>query len=473
MTARTPQSSKLRARVNVAFRLIDDPDGDLILLEDVPCSSLDVERNRPGEADTASVTLTRDALPFDLRVIADKSMFCELWLYEEHQREQPRRGGPGHFYGVVDDVSRDRYTLDTQLACRDLTAIPLGAMMSEEAVKAFEIERSATVRQIVDTLLRQIPGTQRWRTESRTSASSSPALPVLKPVDYTSREAWRSPRVDLSRAKAHLGDIVPAERLSVWSAIANVCARAGIVPEVTVDRDGSPTVLLVDGSDLQTSDVLRPFRRGDRRWRVLVDGDGIASLRERLDLAGGDVRPDFVEVGSTLPDSGVALRARWPQASQSPDDKKDHGLFQFVAGVTSEAALRRIARAGYEALSHNQFRVELVVPEPWSAGGGPEDPDLLDLGYGAALEIQTPAFEAFASVRTPLQILSDRGLDEALAGRVLSAHRRMSALSLLFQVVDVRHSWSATSYRCSIGLRQFLGRESARVIGPVSRGPIG
>lgn len=460
LAPRQAQASRLQARVDVFFRLIDDSNGQLLGLQDVPCTQVDIVRNRPSECDTASITLAGDALPFDLRVIADKSMFASVWLYEGMEPGQCRDGAPGQFFGVVDDVARVRGELAVSLSCRDMTAIPLQAMMPEGMVKAFQIAVSASVETVVEALLAQIPGTYRWTVESYTTAAyASPSLTPLtiKPVK-SRRGSSAKPAPGL-----HLSDIVSAERLSVWSAITNVCARAGVVPEVRFGANGHPVVILVDSSALNTSDVLRPFDRGGRNWRVFVEGE-VLQISEKLDLADTEGRPDFVEVGSVLP-GGRRLAARWPQAASVPGAKpeKEHGLFQFVAGVSSEATLRDLAKAGYESLAHNQYKIELTLSEPWSAGGGPTDPDLLDLGYGAAAELVSGSFGRLAAVHDP-----------HIAARIQAAQDRLGSLALLFQCAEVKHSWSnAPGYRCTIGIRQFLGRESLPVVrrgAPESRG---
>lgn len=453
---RQPQASKLRARVDVAFRLITAPDGELVEIPNVPCSAVDWTRNAPGMADTCTVTLPGDALPFDLRIIADKSMFASVWLYEQDAPDFTL-GGPGHFFGVVDDAKRDRYGLQrVTLSCRDLTAVPLGAKMREEAVKAFEVIPGAALEDVVGQLLYQIPGTFRWLVESRTVAGVQPLVPLVQP-----KRAKKGSTTKV--AKTSLGDIVGAEGMTVWTAIGNLCARAGAVPEVMMGADGNPVVVLVGASDLQTSDVLRPFQRSGRTWRVFVDGDGISTLRESLDLAQGEQRPDFVQVASRAPGAARSISARWPEASGSKDDKSDSGLFQWVDDIESVDVLKRMARAGYESLAHNQYTIELAVKEPWSAGGGPRAADLLDLGFGAAIEIQQPAFDAATAGLTAQAVLERRGVSADLAAKVAAAQQRIGALSLLFQCAEVQHSWSAADYTCTIRLRQFLGRESAPI----------
>lgn len=454
MIRTTAQASRVRARVDVAFRLITDPDGELIELEDRACTSFDWLRNAPSVADEATFTLAADALPFNPEIIATKSLFVSAWLYEEgHAR---RIGGPGHFFGVVDDLKIDEHTREVTLSCRDMTAVPLQAFMPGDLVKTFEI--GGSIEDVVEDLLRQIPGTQRWTVESYSTASDAPVSyePLAIKPEKRKKGGRSAPKHD---TKPVLADVLTAEKVSVWTAICGVCARAGIVPEVVM-REAGPAVVLVDAHDLHTSDVLRPFSRGNRKWRVFVDHDGLLEHKKHLDLAGGGSRPDYLEVG-TIDAQGVRIAARWPPVGAS-DEKRERGEFQFVAGA-SEAEILSLARAGWEALSHNQVRAELVVSESWSAGGGPEDPDLLEFGYGAAVEVHQPT-------RT-----IDRTKYKAeFITRVAKAQERLGALGLLWQATEVKLSWGSKSpFRCAFGLRRFLGTETAPLIKRSDGSPVG
>lgn len=440
----------MQARCDVFFRLIDDPNSrELLGLEDRPVVSCDITRNRPSECDTASVTLAASALPFDLRVIADKSMFVSLWLFEHQEPNKCKDGDPGQFFGVVDDVSRPDAFGQVTLSCRDMTAIPLQAMLTETGVKAFDLGSGASIGTVVENLLRQIPGTYRWTVESYNTldtATKGVASLLIKPKKRTKGSKSSAP------AESVLAAVIGTEKVSIWSAIGSVCARVGIVPEVRFHRDGHPFVILVDASDLHNSDVLRPFDRGGRTWRVFVDGDGV-TMSEKIDLADTSDRPDFLEVGSALATGGL-ISARWPETSAA-DDKKDTGQFQFVEGVTSEKELQKLARAGYESLAHNQYRASLETSESWSAGGGPHDPDVLDMGYGAIVEVMRQGWthQAIMDATTP-----------QFAARIIAAQQRLGALQLLFQCAEVKHSFSQSGYRCEIGIRQFLGRESLPIL---------
>jgi hypothetical protein len=454
---RAPQASKLTARVDVFFRLISDPDGELWGLENIPWGSVRVTRNRPSECDTASVTLLGDALPFDLRVIAPKSMTVSIWLYEADDPGVCLDGAPGQFFGVVDSVERDRYSWQVQLTARDLTAVPIQAKVGDGFAAQFEIK--GPLDMLVEDLLRQIPGAQDWRVadylpERKILSADSLALnPALLPAAKKGKRG-AAPGVAKGRNKVYLSNLIGSEQVTVWGAITAICARVGVVAETRMGGDKNPYIVLVNGHELQSSDVLRRFERGNRRWRVFMDGDGIAALKERLEISDSSDRPDYVEVSSER--AGRAIFGRWPAVDRDKRSKAvdQNVLFQYAPGVESVETLQEMARTAYESLVANQFSVALTAPEPWSAGGGPSDPDLLTLGYGALVEIAMPGFEAFAHGKSTEDVLLARGVDAELARRLAEAHARIGALSLLFQVVQVDHSLSNGRYQCEVGLRQ-------------------
>lgn len=445
---RTAQASRLNGRVDLLFRLISDPDGQLVKLERVPFSSIEVVRNRPAECDTADVTLVSSALPFDLRVFAPQSVFVSIWLFEGDEPSVCVEGAPGHFFGVVDNLSRDRYEGSVKLAARDMTASPLQANLPEGFIKAFEAR--GLVSDVVLTLIREIPGTQKWSVVDLAGARPVPTEPLTKRPGAKGTKG--KPSTPATRRRTRLSDFVGETQVSVWSAVTSVCARAGVVPEVRMGAGGSPEVVLVDAMELQRGDVLRPFERGGRRWRVFVDGEGIARLSERLEVSASSDRPDFVEV-STLSTGGKRLAARWPETPSAKDKRDERGLFQYVPSVESVEALRDMARSAFDSLRANQFFLTLEATEPWSAGGGPDDPDLLSLGFGALVEVSMRNLEAVGEDRTVEEVLEARGVAPGFARLLAAAHQRIGVLSLLFQVVEVRHQLSK-GYRCVIELRQ-------------------
>ena len=471
---RQPRASRLSSRVDVYFRLIDDPDGDLLGISMLVPNKVSWERNRPGEADTMGLGLPGMVFPFDLGIIAPKSGFVSVWLFEHGTPEACLAGDRGHYFGVIDDIKRRRGRT-VSISSRDMTAIPLDAKMTEDGIKRFAIEAMSTLEDIVRALIHQVPGTFNWRVRSLCAEATKPGLvvpPIIVPGKQRKGSKAPAPPTVLSPGTVHLSDIVSTtQELSVWTAIANVCARHGVVPEVIVDQEG-PLIVLIDASDLQTTDVFRPFKgRGGKTTRVFVDGDGISEISETLTLTNGPKRPEFVQVDSYDPIRGVGVSARWPprtlttkkERKAAGEDSTEEGLQQFVRGLTSQVALTRMARAGWEALSHNGFEVDIDISEPWSAGGDPSDPDVLDMAYGCAIECAMPSFDQLAKqpgLDTPAKILRAQRVSEVLISRIIKASEKLGAMSLVFQTVRVRHEWAggtSPTYKASINARRFMG----------------
>ena len=94
-----------------------------------------------------------------------------------------------------------------------------------------------------------------------------------------------------------------------------------------------------------------------------------------------------------------------------------------------------------------------------TAGGGPASPDLLSLAYGAgAALVRRPG-------PTVARALARQHVDAATSARIVEAHEAIGDFGLLFQAVDVQHTWAPASYSCAINLRQFLGLGNFEAVG--------
>lgn len=468
-----PRSSRLSARVDLYLRFRGEPEDVpfLALCGFVP-GSVSWTRNRPNEADALDVEIAGDVLPFDPRAIADRGALLTCWLYEHQTPSACKPGDYGFFSGVVDDIKRDVTGNKWTFQCRDLTALALDHILTEKQLGSLRVQSFPRIEQLVQAVLATMPGTI-WRVQSY--AAETPVT-VAAPVVKASRRA-RAPTTTapptvtfLSAHKGRLGANSAQGKVSAWAAVCEACALAGLVPEVTVGADGVPVVGLYDASALQTSTVLRPFERGNRKWRLLVDGPDITTHSQHLSLSEHEGKPAFVRVSSADPRTGDCLTATWP-----PDaDPNGTGSLQNVDGVRSQAALQRLAKAAFEAFAHNAFELSVEASRPWSNGGSPDSPDLLSIGYGAAFEIGSAGFDSIKG--SPDAVLGRRLIDSSpeVRARILRATERIGSLNLLFQVFEVKHSWSggaSPSYSCALSLRQFLGSTALPIVGVDARVP--
>lgn len=472
-----PRSSRLSARVDLYLRFRGEPDTVPMLgLCGFTPTRVSWLRNRPAQADTLDVEIPGDVLPFDPRAIADRGARIEAWLFEHQTPSACKRGEPGHFSGVVDDIRKDVFGNTWSFQCRDTTAFAIDHRLTEEQLGVLRVQSFPRVEQLIQAVVSLMPGAN-WRVQSYASEGLAEAGQArsdgpgfLKPPKMKGGGKRKSASTgaasmvaSVSSHRGRLGGSAGQGQVSVWQAVCEACAMAGIVPEVTVNEAGNVEVGLYDASALQTSSVLRPFRRGNRAWRLLVEGRDMTTHEQHLSLTEREGRPAFVRVSSVEPVLGTEITAQWP-----PDASKNAvGSFQFVDGVSSVATLTRLAKAAWEAFAHNAFDLSITVPQPWSSGGGPDDPDLLGLGYGAAVEIGFSGLDKVGI--SPARALAARGVhDPEAARRILAATRKIGDLNLLFQCFEVKHEWSggsSPSYSCNVSLRQFLGSTAMPIVG--------
>lgn len=523
------RSSRIRARVDLTFRLRGEPDTkDPIKLTGYIPKGYEWQRNAPGTADTLTVTLDAEDLPFDLRIIEDQGMLVEGWLYEHEKPEQCYPGAPGYFAGIVDALERNQFDTTVSLEARDYTGFLLDREVTAAELNKFDALTVVSLESIVRRMVALNPGSAKWEIRALTTSAALPleAIGFVQPTKIEVRQALiqggkrvtqkvnsnkkvtvgvdsagnraetkatqRNAKVSVVSYRvptpaeilamriqfiAGLGSLnTDTKRVKLWQLITDVCARFGVVPEVDVSEAGVGRVTLVDAGALQTSDVFRPFARDKLTRRLFTVGENVATLNERLELAATDRRPDFVVVSSTDPEIGKTYRACWPPGSDTPrakvkGDRALNGVFQTIEGITNERHLLRLANKAFNALAHNQFTIVVSVDVPWSSGGGPWDPDLLDFGYGAALDL---AFQGFDRVGAdPTTILARRlGIRRDLAQRIADAGDRIGAMALAFQCVEVTHDWQGgedPTYQCSFTARQFLGTPDLPIIGDVPR----
>jgi len=469
-------SSHLQARLDLYLRLrtpraARDPQSALVklswpILQPVAATW---KRNAPGVADELEVTLRHEQVPFDLSIIEGAAV--DFWLFEHRDPSRCAKGDPGHVGGTVDAVRRSVIGDGTvTLTCRDWTGHALGTKISEQVLTELEFnpEKPPALVDVVRTLVSLLPGGETWRVTAIGQAgvtlvgAEPPAIRPGKPA-----KASKARRGRRNKLAPNIGQWVRPGQVSVWDAVSDVCVQHGVVPEVREVREGAEgrrEVVLVSAQELQTSTILRPFTRGRSAGaglpsrgavRLLREGVDVTALEETLEVASSERRPDFVEVATVDAVTGVRRSIRWPPPQLDPkgrpvDTGRSNGVFQTIDAVSSDAELGQLAKDAWQGLAHNQERLSVSVPHPWSAGGGPQDPDLLDLAYGAGMVVERRHVDVDAVLKT-------RGLDAPTRKLLADADQRVREASLLWQVTEVTHQWGPAEYACGISLRRFLG----------------
>jgi hypothetical protein len=288
--------------------------------------------------------------------------------------------------------------------------------------------------------------------------------------------------------------------LSTWDAIVRLCSLMGCLPEVTTWRDGSVGILIMAADEVHASTDLkgsfsRTIEGQEVRHRVFVDGEGVDLLNERRELEAG-AKVDFVELQASDPDTGRTRRSRFgklgpeegvdltdPQTRKGYERKgkrrvpygvtQGRGVFMIAHGITSQKHLDRLARTAWLSLTSGEFKLEIESKVPWSYLGDSNDPDLLACSSGAAIELRFKGLErtnvdervarSDNSKSHAQAYYEARRLDLA-AAKILGDATSHSNLPLVFQVSEVRHSYSGTGdgdYSCRLACQGFVGLDEA------------
>jgi len=457
-------SSRISARVDLAFRLRGQEDEPLINMTHIVPIDVTWSRNKPAEADTCDISISRSDLPFDPRIIAPRGGLVFVWLFEHGDIDACKYDDPGLFGGPIDEIKRSLEDGKISIRARDFTSILLDATLGEGVLAKIPVERALSLADVVRATVNSVSDIDTWQIEELTpSAGARVGSPAVRPRERSKSKTGRVSRAPKSILSARFKTMASVNakqgQVSAWDAVSAVCARMGVVPEVTIDRLGRPKIQLIAADELNTSAILRPFKRGNRPFRTLTVGGDVETLDDTIDLSPHEKRPDFVAVASIDRETGLSVAAEFPsRADRRRTDKSENGLYQTIEGIGTVEGCEKIARSAWESLSQNEFTMTIASPHPWSTGGSPDDPDLLDLGYGAALAVDYEGFEQLAN-RSPSDILRDQGLPAVIAARIARAQTELGRLSLLFLVVSVEHSWTGgnqPSYKCSISVRQAL-----------------
>lgn len=412
-------------------------------------------RNLPAVADTLSVTLTEESLPVDdlrglrgIRVIA--------WLYEHQQIDRCQLGDPGCFFGVVDEIGRGQIEGTLRLEARDMTSVALDAKVTPADLKKIDVTRYETLVELVRALL-ALAGAfaATWRVVPVSEAAGRSVYAGWQSSGLSSVRrggAKKKPAAVAQRRLTTLDTLAEGNETAVWDTVCQVCARLGVVPELALGRDGVPEVLLVDALDLQTSDALRPFERAGRLSRSLTVGESVGMLDESTRFTRSSDLPDVVVVQSLDHETKQITEAAWPPDPPKGVDKPRIS-YQVAEGVAGMGALQKLAASAWAATRARQVEIEVETWSPWTDGGSPRDPDLLDCGAGAALTLLWHPDEIHQR-RLRRQRLA---LDTQVLDRLEQAGRLQDPL---FQILELTHtvSWDdSPEYTCKMKLGAYLG----------------
>jgi len=275
------------------------------------------------------------------------------------------------------------------------------------------------------------------------------------------------------------------DKISLWDAITQFCFLVNAVPyfqgkKLMIRRAQS----LYERLNAGTPGHPTPFKDGKRRTvttaegkneialRRLVYGFDIDNFKMERKLCGTGKRPTILVV-SHDPGSkqrgykGRILEARWPEKTQATsvtptgEASQEEILRIPVAGIRNKDRLKSIARSLYEEIGRAEISGSIETKDLASFGGDNQDPDLLSLRPGDAVEIVTAANTVLGS-RPPVvaelishQARSEKEEVDALTKRlgdanlarviVATARNSIQELQTVFRVKEVKFAWDATS----------------------------
>lgn len=444
--------SRLQARLDLQILLAN---GETVRVTKISPERSTWRQNAPGVADELDVDLSSTYLPVDLRAVAGVRVLH--WLFEHQDPERCQPGDPGFFFGVADTIDRDRGDHKLGLPCRDMTSVLLDNKVSLKELRSVDLQKVGSLEAVVKRLVDfGGPFAQTWRVRSLTPAGAKTVFRSLTPEVRKVKGKPGKTVAQATQRRLRLDTMAEGDETPVWEVICQLCARMGAVPEIMLARDGVPEVVLVDALDLQTSDVLRPFRRGGKTFRTLTLGRTVGALSESVKLARDADLPDQIVVGTWDHETGKRLEVTFPRDAKPLKGDKLRRVYQVAEGTADVGVLEKLAAAAWAESRQRQLELDVETWSPWTDGGDHRDPDLLSAGSGMALALEVDDVYAFQEAGRVGDAF------EGLPAEVLGAFDRAEAARppvMIFQVGTIDHQYGRDGYTARMKLRTWLGRQ--------------
>lgn len=362
-------------------------------------------------ADTLKVTLKFVDLPIDPRVVRSCWVQFYLGTVSEDEFRAGMSGGThdsgsadGLPLSVIGDVdARGRSTMrfsgwvdewevewpDSEeplvhLDCRDNTQI----LIDQDAPAKLVVDAKAPIDRGIATYLANFPQFEGFAVEYRPGGVDVPKL-----GDAYGKTAFRP---NLGPVAAKGGG--SGSKLSVWDYLTDVCGAIGHTVRledlaIIVQR---PRELLKSDAPSRPDDPFTGRRLASGRQitdRQMIFGRNVQEMRFGRKFS--KFAPQNIEVRSYHAGKKQILVARFPLKGDEivgkvlpGDAREEQKWFVYrVSGVSNEKTLRIIAQGIYESLGRSELSVHFRTKNLASFGGGNEDPDLLDMKAGDAVEI--------------------------------------------------------------------------------------
>lgn len=455
--------SRLQARLDLQILLLT---GDFVRISYIAPYEATWTRNLPAVADELEVTFDSSLLPVDL--LAIDGIRVNFWLFEHQDPGRCSLSDPGSFHGFSDELGRKRTDRTISLTCRDWAAALLDAKVTPKDLKSVDLKKLGSLESVIKRLVDfGGPFAQTWTVRSLSAAGARSVFPALSGIlakkGVKDKGKGKSPSQATQRRQFTLEALAEGDETAVWDVICQLCARMGVVPEISIAANGVPEVLLIDALDLQTTDALeagrrQPFARNNRNVRTLTLGRTVATLDETLRLTRDADLPDQIVVGAWDHESGKQIEVAFPRDAKGKRGDKLRRVYQVAEGTADPAVLERLAAAAWASTRQHQLEVEVETWSPWTDGGDHRDPDLLYLAAGSALAIEVADDYALNLAREEREAFDKLPKDvrDAFA-KAESARPRLT-----FQVGEVTHTFASgesPDYACRIKLNTWLGEQ--------------
>lgn len=298
-----------------------------------------------------------------------------------------------------------------------------------------------------------------------------------------------------------------AASVSFWGLIVRLCYLVGAIPIIEgVSIYIRPVRRLYDQMNAGANPTIStPFAGGRTRVVDAQSGKDIDPISIRRMIYGRDIqsisfsrkfggfqRPRMVRMigGDDTPGvrgKDALIFAEWPptdkkeakktKGTPSGDKQQEEVIEIAVPGIRDKSRLVEMAKAAYEEIGRGEIGGSVSTKNIASFAGDNDDPDLLRLKPGDAIDLQldtralgsiSPLIAEFVTHgRDPfdkrVQQIAQRIGDEQLARVVVATFRgEVQELISFFRVANVRYTWNtASGIAVDFDFQNYLGRFQA------------
>lgn len=393
--------------------------------------------------------------------------------------------------GLVDEweVEHGEDSSLVTISGRDMRCLLIDSPLQTKNENAQQIMEALDTSQTIDLLVRQILSFHPMHDEYRVEVNAAEWPDGVLPSPLASDLLPRHRRGAKGTRRGGRGN-PPGEaaKMTFWDLITQYCYLVGAIPyfQGTALRI-RPARSIFDqqraGFDPR---IATPFADGQPRrtdgtppleWSVrrMIYGRDVKTLKFKRKFA-GNARPKVVrcvatDLSSPERGQGVHLEARWPPATAprnarstqaSPGGQTAHEEITTipVRGIRDQGRLLEIARNLYEEIGRNEMDGTCSTKNLASFGGDNDDPDLLRLHPGDAVEFYTDTSQMRARAplvatlleyeRTPFEqavemvlarIGRSSGNEDLARVIVATARGNIAGIQRVFRVASVHYDW--------------------------------